>query len=171
MLQALLKLHVAVRQITYPGLTLCRYSLLHRKSSASTMWSFAYLPQQPWCGEDTKPTNYQKDLWYLLRYQSIQVSLTIWKTIAEPSRVLLLLWFCRHAGEQGLNGHETYGIFSGIVITCSHWIIMNHLANIISVNKTILSPLLLFLNLLPHHLWKVHNDDFFFFRSFPQPML
>lgn len=84
-------------------------------------------------------------------------------------KTLLPPWFCRCTGEQGLNGHETHDIFSGIVITCSHLITMLHLANIISVNKKILVLLLLFLNLLPHCLWKVHNDDFFFFKSFPQP--
>lgn len=75
--------------------------------------------------------------------------------------MLLLLWFCRCPGEQGFNGHETHDIISGIVITCFYWITMLHLANIISVHKKILVPLLLFLNLLPHHLWKVHDYDFF----------
>lgn len=83
-------------------------------------------------------------------------------------RALLPPWFCRCTGEQGLNSHETHDIFSGIVITCSHLITMLHLTHMISVNKKILFPLLLFLNLLPHCLWKVHNDDFFFFKSFPQ---
>lgn len=71
--------------------------------------------------------------------------------------------------KQGLNFRETHDVSSGIVVSCSHWITVLHLANVISISKKtfVLLPLFLHYSYLTYS--AVSNDNFF--GSFPQPIL